>query len=399
MKILFLCNKSPYPASEGGPIAMNNLIEGMVDAGHTVKVLAINSNKYAVSPDDIPEDYRKKTLIEHSYVDLSINPIAAFLNLFTKQSFHAKRFFTPTLNQQLKEILSADEYDVVQLETLFMGVYIPCIRQYSKAKIVLRAHNIEHLIWERIKNACTNPLKKLYLGHLSKTLRLFENDTIQKVDGIAAITNKDAEYFNAHTTKPVIGISFGMNLKRFHPNKDKAHFPGVFHLGSMNWMPNEEGIKWFIQEVWPIVNREKPDLKIALAGRAMPEWLLKLNNPNIEVIGEVDNAMDYINSKSICIVPLLSGSGIRIKIIEAMAMAKAVISTSIGAEGINYENDKNILIGDSKEDFAQALIHLSEQPEKCNSIGNAARSLIESDHDTNLLIPKLEEFYKSLSIH
>ncbi|MFA8449205.1 MAG: glycosyltransferase family 4 protein [Bacteroidales bacterium] len=396
MKILFLCNKSPFPPREGGPIAMNNLIEGMVNAGHEVKVLAINSNKYSVKKEEIPEDYQIKTKIEHVYIDLSIKPLDATLNLFSNKSFHAQRFISKELDNKLTSILQKDNYDVVQLETLFMGCYIPCIRKNSNARIILRAHNIEHLIWKRITNSCSNPLKKLYLNHLTKTLANFEKNIIQNVDGIAAITKEDAKFFLKHSQTPTIDISFGLNLIKFNPKIKPSEFPGIFHLGSMNWIPNQEGIKWFLDEVWPLVIKQKPDCIIHLAGREMPKWLLDLNHPNIKVIGEVENAQEFVQSKSICVVPLLSGSGIRIKIIEAMAQGKAVISTSIGAEGINVKNQKNIFIADNAKDFADAIIHLTENQSKCMKLGENARTLIEEDHNSDVIIPKLISFYNNL---
>ena len=187
MKILFLCNKSPWPPKEGGPIAMNMIIRGMLDAGHSVKVLAVNSFKYNINPADIPSEYRDKTGIELIDVDLRVKPFPALLNLFTSHSYHIERFVSASFSQRLTEVLQESEYDIVQFETLLMASYIDVIRKYSKAKIILRAHNIEHLIWERLAATSANPLKRYYLNHLARTLKLFELTVPDLVDGIAAI--------------------------------------------------------------------------------------------------------------------------------------------------------------------------------------------------------------------
>ena len=149
MKILLLCNKSPYPAREGGPIAMDMIIEGLIRAGHKVKVLAVNSNKYNVELSCIPEEYRKKTGIELVYVDLSLQPLAALKNLFSSRSYHVERFISRDLENALIRILQTDKFDIVQFEMLYMSPYAHVVRKYSDARIVLRAHNIEHLIWDR----------------------------------------------------------------------------------------------------------------------------------------------------------------------------------------------------------------------------------------------------------
>lgn len=398
MKILLLCNKSPYPPKEGGPIAMNTIIEGLIKAGHDVKVLAVNSNKYSIDPDKIPADYRKRTKIESVYIDLSIKPIDAFLNLFTSNSYHVQRFISKNFRKKLIEILSKDNYDIVQLETLFISPYIETIRKYSTAKIVLRSHNIEHLIWERVASISKNPLKKLYLRHLSKTLKNYELSMLNNYDGIANITKKDAEfYIKAGCKIPVTDIPFGIDQDNIPENPGiEPEFPSLFHIGAMNWMPNEEGIKWFLEKVWPKIHREFPNLKFYLAGREMPNRLINLNLPNVEVLGEVDNAFDFMYSKSVEIVPLFSGSGIRIKIIEGMAAGKAIISTKIGAEGINCEHNKNILIADTPEDFFQAVKKCVGDRDFCFSLGENARELIQKNHSNKNLIQKLVGFYKNI---
>jgi len=396
LKILFICNKSPWPASEGGPIAMNQLIEGLADAGHDIKVLAINTNKYSVDANQIPSAYRQKTNIELVYVNLAIKLIPAFLNLFTNNSYHVERFITRDFENKLIEILERNTFDIVQIETLFQSPYINTIRKYSDAKIVLRAHNIEHLIWKRVAENQKNPLKKFYISHLAKTLELYEKNIVKDYDGVVPITKKDAEFFNNLTDKPVLPLPFGVDLDKIQSQNNAESELAMFHIGSMNWMPNEEGIKWFIDEVWPQVEAQLPEVKLYLAGREMPEWLNKLNRKNIIVVGEVENAHNFIKSKAISIAPLFSGSGIRIKIIESMAMARAVISTTIGAEGINVKSGENILIADNKKDFLEAIRLLFSKPDLVVEIGNNARLLIEKEHNTKKIISKLEAFYQQI---
>ena len=242
MKILILCNKSPYPAHEGGPMAMNSIVQGLINSGQQVKIMAVNSKKYHVTDDDIPEDYRKKTGIELINVDLRIKPFQAFKNLFTNKSYHVERFISKEFTSRLIEVLKQDQYDVVQLETLYMTPYIETIRAHSKAIIVLRAHNVEHLIWERIAKGTRFFLKRAYINHLTKTLRNYELSVIDKVDGIAAITRKDAAFFRKYCATTTIDIPYGIYPEEFVPNYEVAERPKFYHIGSMNWMPNEEGM-------------------------------------------------------------------------------------------------------------------------------------------------------------
>ena len=396
MKILLLCNKPPYPASEGGPMAMNSIITGLLETGHQVKILAVNSEKYNVKESDIPEEYKKKTGIELIDVDLTVKPLNAFLNLFTRKSYHAERFISEDFKKRLAEVLEKEQFDVVQLEVLFMAPYVETIRAHSKAMIVLRAHNVEHKIWERIAKDTKSPLKRWYINHLAKTLKEFELNALETVDGVAAITRKDAALFRKYCSKPVIDIPFGVYPEQFKPKYEIEGKPRFYHIGSMSWMPNEEGIRWFVDEVLPKTVEKVPDFIYHLAGRSMPEWLTTMKNPHVDVIGEVPDAKEFVTNHDVAIVPLLSGSGIRIKIIESMALGKTVITTRVGAEGILYDEEVNIIIAENKAKMVEAIRSLNENPETAVRIGQAARKLVEETYDNRKIITRLLMFYEQI---
>jgi len=396
LKILFICNKSPRPAKEGGPIAMNNLIEGLIASGNHLKVLAVNSDKYTVNPENIPSDYHEKTGIEFVYLDLAVKPVPAFLNLFSRKSYHVQRFKSDNFRKKLSAILQEEPFDIVQMETLFMAPYLDVIKKYSKAKIVLRAHNVEHLIWKRTFLTSRNPIKKLYLKHLFTTLEDYEKTILNQFDGILPITEKDAGFFKRYCLKPVKTIPFGVNLENYSLQNKPQQENALFHIGAMNWIPNEEGIRWFLKKVWPEVHVQFPELKLYLAGRVMPRWLLDLKKKNVIILGEIPDARDFILSKSISIAPLFSGSGIRIKIIESMSLAKAVISTTTGAEGIEYTEGENILLADTAANFTKAIARLYSHPEEAAQLGNNARKLIEEKHNNRKIIGQLEAFYREI---
>ena len=375
---------------------MNSIITGLLDAGHQVKILAVNSEKFNVKESDIPDEYKKKTGIELIDVDLSVKPTNAFLNLFTKKSYHVERFISDDFKAKLIEVLEKEQFDIVQLEMLYMAPYVEDIRAHSKAMIVLRAHNVEHKIWERIAKETRSPLKRWYINHLAKTLKEYELNALETVDGIAAITRKDAAFFRKYTSKPVIDIPFGVYPEEFTPKYEIEGKPKFYHIGSMNWMPNEEGIRWFINEVLPKTVEKVPDFVYHLAGRNMPEWLTAMNDPHVDVVGEVPDAKAFVADHDVAIVPLLSGSGIRIKIIESMAMGKTVITTRVGAEGILYDEEVNIIIAENKAKMVEAIRAINENPQIAVKIGQAARRLVEETYDNRKIIARLLMFYEQI---
>ena len=392
-----LCNKSPFPPSEGGPMAMNSIVTGLLEAGHNVRILAFNSNKYHIEKDSIPQEYRRQTKIDFVDIDLSIKIVEAFKNLFSDESYHVKRFLSKDFTNKLEKILKKDRFDIVQLETIYMAPYIETIRQHSKAKIVLRAHNVEHKIWERIAKKTFFFAKRWYLRHLIRTLRTFEMSILDKVDGIAAITTTDASFFRRVTATPVIDIPFGVDIEKFDPVFEVGNVPTFYHIGSMNWMPNEEGIKWFLNNAWDHVLERVPEAKLYLAGRNMPKWLQKTRKRNVVVVGEVPDAHEFVNQHNVAVVPLLSGSGMRIKIIESMALGKTVITTLVGAEGIQYSEFENIIIAENVPKLVENISRLYNHPEEAEAIGLNARRLVEELYDNKKIINRLELFYKEIT--
>ena len=397
MKILQVCSKPPYPPKDGGSIAMNILTQGLIACGNEVTVLAINTSKHFIKKEDIDLCYLQKTSYRSVFIDTAVKPRAAFLNFFTKESYNISRFYSKKFEKNLVELLVSKPFDIVQLETLWVTPYISSIRAVSTAKIVLRSHNVEYQLWERLAKTCTNPIKKIYLKFLAKRLKQYEINMLNKYDGIACITQSDAVIYKSDgCLKPIVHIPFGIDIVEYLPKKNELWQLSLFHIGAMDWMPNIDGIKWFLQYVWNKVLVLHPTVKLYLAGRNMPNWLTKSKITNVEIEGEVPDSKQFINSKSIMIVPLTSGGGMRIKIIEGMALGKTIISTTIGAEGIEYENKKNILIADSDDEFQKAINTCLTDSNSCEEIGKNARILVENKYDNKKICEKLNAFYLSL---
>jgi len=398
MRIFQICNKSPFPANEGGSIAMNNLTQGLLMQGHTVKILAFSTPKNYVDEQSFPEKYKNNTSIETVFIDNSVKFTDAFFNLFTKNSYHIQRFLSKEFENKIISILQNEKFDIIQLETLYVTPYIETIRQYSDAKIILRSHNVEHLIWQRIKAVSKNIFKKFYLNHLTKTLRNYEINILNKCDGIAAITANDAEYMkNLGCKVPIIDLPIGIDLGNYARNEKPAtEIPSLFFIGSMNWMPNEEAIKWFLNDIWDPIVQKFPNLNLYLAGHQMPAWVLNKTYPNTIVVGEVDDAIDFMNSKQIMVVPLLSGSGLRIKIIEGMALGKTVISTTIGAEGIEAKDGLHILIANTPEEFLMQISNCLQNTAFADSIGSHAQEMVIEKYENKAITTKLTLFYNTV---
>jgi glycosyltransferase involved in cell wall biosynthesis len=397
MKILQLCSKIPFPPTDGGTQAMHVLTEGLIKAENDVTVMAIKTHKHNTPTEEIDADYRKKTNYQSVFIDTRVKPLQAFANLFSSKSYNISRFFSASFEGELKKLLKANKFDIVHLETLYATPYLATIRKHSNAKIVLRSQNVEFMIWKRMAKAVSNPLKRWYFNLLALRLKNYELQMLNRYDAIICITQADANVFKSMGCNvPTLSFPFGININDYRTATNSPEVNTVFHLGAMNWMPNEEGVKWLINDVWPVVQKQNTNLKLHLAGRHMPAWLKNLNATNIIIDGEVADAHGYIHSKNLMIVPLLSGGGMRIKIIEGMAMGKTIIATTIAAEGIEYTNNHDILIADTPQQFADAVTQLLNDNEHCKTVGKNARELAATKYSNADICNRLSQFYSQL---
>ncbi|MBL0127606.1 MAG: glycosyltransferase [Flavobacteriales bacterium] len=398
MRILQLCNKPPYPPIDGGSKAMHNLTRGLIKAGHEVKVLCISTPKQPLDLAALPAEYVRSTRIEGVFVDTSVNIVDAFTDLITADNYNISRFFSPDMDIRLIQLLSEEHFDVVQLESLFMTPYIPTLRRYTKARLVLRSHNLEYVIQDRIASGERNILKRPYRRYLANQLRAYEMAVLDRVDGVAAITPSDAEHLSKHGSKTkIVTIPFGVDPDEYPVDPgDPTKMPSFFHLGSMDWLPNDEGIRWLLASVWPRVVRKYPTAQLHLAGNKMPKDLMAMELAGLKVKGRVKDAIKYMRKRSVMTVPLFSAGGMRVKIIEGMAMGKAVIATPIGAEGIDHTDGKNILIARNANEFVEQMVGLIKEPERALQIGAEARKLITSTYSDHPIVADLTAFYKRL---
>jgi len=392
MRILQFCNKSPYPPKEGGPIAMNAITKILINQGHSVKIVAINTPKYSVNQNKIDEQYRKKTEMELVWVNTRFRIIFALLSLLKNTSYHVERFKSKSLRIRLKELLLKNNFDIVIMETVYLSVYADLIRKYSSAKLILRSHNVEHLIWEQIAKNTPKGLKKTYLSILAKQLKQFEKKSIPLFDAILCISPTDKLWFAAQNNNiPIEVIPFGIDIDTIPNNITPCYCNNLFSIASMDWYPNIEGIRWFLDNVWEQIHHFYPNLVFRIAGRNMPDSLKQTHLKNIDIVGEVNNAQEFMLKNGILIVPLWSGSGIRIKIIEAMAMGKVVITTSIGMEGICAEDKKHILIANSPQNFVEAVTFCMKNPAICKQIGKNAQQFIKENYNNEKISKKIHQ--------
>jgi Glycosyltransferase len=389
-------NKVPWPPKDGGAIACLNMTKGFSMLGHEVTVLSMNTSKHHVRIKDMPVGLRSIADFRFVEVPAYINWLEAAFNLmFSRLPYNAQRFISDDFTQELAKLLNEKNFDVVQLEGLYLCPYIPVIRKYSQARIAYRAHNIEYEIWERTA-ILSEGLRAKYLKNLSKRIKRFEESYLNSYDLLVPITDRDGQILDKlGNTKPKHTSQTGIDFASLVPTAKKLEFPSLFHIGALDWAPNQEGLIWFFDNCWTKIREKCPDVKFYLAGRNAPDWFARrVKRAGVEYLGEINDAYDFINSKAIMVVPLFSGSGMRIKIIEGMSLGKPIVTTDIGTEGIPTTNSENILIANDADQFVDAVVKLVNDRELADNIGKNAIGFIQEKFDNLSQAEALIEFYK-----
>ena len=394
MKILQICPRVPFPETDGGSIAMLQVYKGLAAKGHDVTCLCLNTQKHFVKKENL-RDVGKFELVN---IDTKISKFKALINLFSKQPYILKRFFSSDFEQKLKSLLTENNYDVVQFEGTYAALYVDLVKEYSKCKTVLRVHNLEHRIWKNLANH-ESGIKKWYYNHTSKGLELYERSQFQKFDGIASISPIETDLLN-DKLKGGYGqlktIAAGIDLNQVS-NTNTAKPKSFFILGSMNWIPNQEGLNWFLKNVWHQALSNHRDIELHVAGTGMPKEIRNQRIKNVIFHGFVESAEEFRNSYDVMLVPLLSGGGMRIKILEGMAQSKAIISTSKGSEGIEIENDKHLIVADTKDEWLRAIdLMLSDNKTKKLMEKNAGL-VIKEKYSIETVIKDFEQLYSSIN--
>lgn len=372
-------------------------MKGLLNLGVDITLFSINTRKHRVDVDDIYDPVFEQIKF-HSYdVDTEVNFWDAFINIFSNESYNVSRFYDEDAAKLLENILRETEFDIIQFEGLYVVPYLDVVKDNSKAKLIYRAHNINFDVWERLANSERFTPRRKYLQFLARRLKVYETEQINRFHQIFAISEPDRQnilHFGCETCLDVFPVA--LDFEKYVIDKSKTSFPTLFHLGAMDWRPNKEGLEWFIDEIWPDIEKLNSELRFYIAGKSMQQHFYEYDSDNLVVEGEVFDAVEFMNSKAIMIVPLLSGSGMRVKIIEGMAMKKCVIATTYAAEGLNYENGKDILIANTADEFYRCILQCVTHPNRWREIGENARKTVERDHDLLAISQRMLNVYHRL---
>lgn len=383
-------------------MATLNMCLSLAKTGNRVTVLAISTIKHPSKVEQIPYNIRTAIEFDFKHIDLKTSIFGGIANfLLSRYPYNIQRYIKKSFKELITRYLQTNTYDIVQLEGLYLEPYIRTVRRAFQGKIAMRTHNVENHIWRSLARDEKILYKRLYFNVLSRRLARLEKRLNKRVDALVAISEPDRQWFLSHNlTKPSITIHVGY----FKKNQQNHHIeqmpPWAFaYIGALDWIPNYDGLIWFIDWIWPHIQAEIPEAEFHIAGRNAQIELAERLIAERKIIfhGQVVDSSEYICAFPIMVVPLLSGSGLRVKIVEGMFLGRAIVCTSAAIAGIDVKDRQHVLIADTPDQFADRVIELIQNPELVRELMTNAMNYASTHYDAINLAAKLTNFYTQLT--
>lgn len=380
MRLLVVGNRVPWPLHDGGAIATYGMLRSLAECGVDLHFFSYNTKKHRVDA-SIAKEKLAFCRIYLQDLDVSVKPLAAVLNIFSGKSYHLQRYENAVAFDALEALLLTNNFDCVMLEGLYSMPFIHTIRKVRPAlKVVYRSHNIESQIWKRLADSTPFGFKKWYISLQANRLMRYEEAGWLLVDAVIPIAKSDAAVMRLKNSQIKIELyKPGLAIER--PFSFIHHPKSLFHIGSMEWQANEQGVLWFLQKVWPKILLEMPDAQFHFGGKSLRKNDTRFFQIGVINHGEVEDAEAFMQNSGVMIVPIQAGSGIRMKTLEAMALGVSVVSTSIGAQGLGVHNGEQIYIADTPQKFADAVLIAMKSPIISQDMALKARNYVEMHHN------------------
>jgi glycosyltransferase involved in cell wall biosynthesis len=310
-------------------------------------------------------------------------------NLFSPYPFSISRNYDPVLHARARALVGQEHYDLLICDTVFMARHTMDLEVPAR---ILFQHNMEALILERHAQTSPGWLRARYMALQARRMRRFEGACGRHFERIIAVSAQDRQKFaRAYGWHHVRTIDTAVDVDYFRPNGTPEKADQIVFIGSLDWLPNQDGVLFFAERVWPLIRRAKPQAVFQIVGRNPPRNVRRLQHTQgIEVVGTVPDVRPYLDGAAVVVVPLLVGGGTRIKIFEAMAMGKALVSTTIGAEGLPVKSGDHLLLADDPAAFAHAVLELLRDAGRRVRLGQNASRLVHDSYSTEIVASQFE---------
>ena len=394
MRILFLSPTLPFPLTDGGRIRVFNLLK-QIALKNDVTLLALETQP--TDKDNIVNVEQlgvKVHLVQYAATLPALSAKTFFSALFKRQPITVARYDVPVYREKFRELLTTETFDIVHYEMFHTAQF----HTETDLPGVLSLQNVDSAIWQRLQRETESLFYISAYWSQKRAFQRYERVLSPKFDVVTCTSEVDAAVFEDFCAEGTVKvIPNGVDVTHFtpdHASEDAAH---LIYIGSMDWYPNEDAVSFFAEEILPQIQKNVPDVKFTIVGGNPSERVQRLTDmEGVVVTGRVPEIKPYFAEATVFVVPLRIGSGTRLKILEALAMGKAVVSTSVGAEGLALRDGEEILLADEPDTFADAVTRLLTDRDLRQKIGANGRVRVEQDYDWHSIAEKLHTVYESL---
>ena len=379
MKLLWVYSDFLHPTNRGGQIRTLETLK-CLHRKHEVHYAGLWNPKFPEGPARAKE-YASYVYPVRRTVIAKTSPAFLFQlakGLVSEMPVAVFRHQSDEMRATVDRLLREHSFDHVVCDFLSSA---PHFSDLSRA--VLFQHNVEAMIWKRHLEHAGSPLRRYYFRRQARLMLEYEGQVCRSVKSIIAVSEADAEKMRAlYGVSRVTAVPTGVDVDFFRPATEAQQATDLVFVGSMDWMPNIDGVVWFVREVLPLIKKKLPDCSLAVVGRTPGREVTELaeREPGIRITGTVKDVRPWLWESKVSIVPLRIGGGTRLKIYEAMAAGTPVVSTTIGAEGLDIAPGENILIADEPEAFAEACVRLISDAGERRRLADAAARHVETKH-------------------
>ncbi len=399
-RILLLTPQLPYPPEQGTSLRNFHILRGLA-AGHQVSLLSFHEADRPAEPAELGPLSALCEQIVTVPAPRRGGRRRFWQLVATRQPDMAHRLADSVFQQRLGQLLQTLVFDIVQVEGIEMARYIPTVRAASPgSRILFDDHNAEaELQWRAFRTDLGDYSRwpgATYSWIQARRLRRFEAWAYQAADWVTAVSMRDAAQLEELSRRPVVAVPNCIDLADYRP------YPGLrpwdYDLvlsGKMDYRPNVDAVLWFGQRIWPLIKQNRPEVSWAIVGQKPHSRLRPVREmPGVTVTGRVEQVQPYLFGAKVYILPFRIGSGTRLKLLEAMATGRAIVSTPLGAEGYPVVHDEHLLLASNPADFALQVTYLLSRPAERRRLGEAARKLAQ-DYDWRRVVNQFERLYSS----
>jgi glycosyltransferase involved in cell wall biosynthesis len=404
MKVLLLTPQLPYPPQQGTSLRNFHIIRGLAEACEVTLLSFLELGQTAVPHQIRPLAILCKT-IETVPVPQRTTGKRLQQLLTTRRPDMAHRLFSQPFTAKLLPLLQDEQFDIVQIEGIELARYLPVIRHGSpRSKIVFDDHNAETELQRR--NFLTDLrqprrwVAAAYSAEQVRRLRRFERWVCQQADWVTAVSDPDKTHLTRLTQgkTPITVIPNCIDVQQFRLDEAEAIPSDILFSGKMDYRPNVDAVLWFVDKVWPGIRQKRPSTTFTIVGQKPHARLQRLRaEPGITLTGWVERVEPYLAGTKLFVLPFRVGSGTRLKLIEAMAAGKAVVSTAVGAEGFPVQHNRELLLVADEVEMETAVLHLLNNPNERQRLGQVAQHFAQK-YDWRVIVPKFLEIYRQLNI-